>query len=166
MPTPAQDVPDGERGLLLAKGPGVMAGYYNDPGATAKVRPNLPWKAVLWLARAFDGLLAPEGCSAAAHRCVLVLPRPCKPRPHRLPPFHVAPMQAFQAGDGWFDTGDLGWRAPEGVAGSAMAGTIVLTGADPPLWFPGHAPAACQSAYSTAPPAGQPRLSTPWRCWG
>lgn len=36
--------------------------------------------------------------------------------------------QAFKAGDGWFDTGDLGWRAPAGVAGSAMAGTVVLTG--------------------------------------
>ncbi|KAL4439997.1 hypothetical protein ABPG75_002998 [Micractinium tetrahymenae] len=70
-PETMKDVADGQRGLLLAKGPGVMAGYYNDPGATAK---------------------------------------------------------AFQAGDGWFDTGDLGWRAPAGVAGSSMAGTIVLTG--------------------------------------
>lgn len=43
------------QGLLLAKGPGVMKGYYNDEAATAK---------------------------------------------------------AFVAGDGWFDTGDLGWRAP------------------------------------------------------
>ena len=45
----------GAQGLLLAKGPGVMAGYYNDEASTAK---------------------------------------------------------AFRAGDGWFDTGDLGWRAP------------------------------------------------------
>ena len=37
-------------------------------------------------------------------------------------------VQAFKAGDGWFDTGDLGWRAPAGVAGSSMAGNIVLTG--------------------------------------
>jgi len=36
--------------------------------------------------------------------------------------------KAFRAGDGWFDTGDLGWRAPQGVAGSKMAGCIVLTG--------------------------------------
>ena len=43
------------QGLLLAKGPGVMKGYFNDEAATAK---------------------------------------------------------AFVAGDGWFDTGDLGWRAP------------------------------------------------------
>lgn len=70
-PETMKEVPDGQRGLLLAKGPGVMAGYYNDPGATAK---------------------------------------------------------AFQAGDGWFDTGDLGWRVPAGVAGSGMAGSIVLTG--------------------------------------
>lgn len=38
------------------------------------------------------------------------------------------PPQAFRAGDGWFDTGDLGWRAPGGVPGSAMAGSVVLTG--------------------------------------
>ncbi len=43
------------QGLLLAKGPGVMKGYYNDEASTAR---------------------------------------------------------AFVAGDGWFDTGDLGWRAP------------------------------------------------------
>lgn len=52
-PETYQDVPDGQQGLLLAKGPGVMKGYYNNPQGTAK---------------------------------------------------------AFQ-GD-WFDTGDLGWRAP------------------------------------------------------
>eukprot|EP00775_Hariotina_reticulata_P004816 gene4816-5063_t len=38
----------------------------------------------------------------------------------------VATDKAFV--DGWFDTGDLGWRAPAGVAGSHMAGHIVLTG--------------------------------------
>lgn len=43
------------QGLLLAKGPGIMKGYYNDEANTAK---------------------------------------------------------AFSAGNGWFDTGDLGWRAP------------------------------------------------------
>ncbi|EFN50517.1 hypothetical protein CHLNCDRAFT_139443, partial [Chlorella variabilis] len=50
-PESLQEVADGQQGLLLARGPGVMAGYYADPGATAK---------------------------------------------------------AFKAGDGWFDTGDLG----------------------------------------------------------
>ena len=40
---------------MLAKGPGVMAGYYGDEAATAK---------------------------------------------------------AFRAGNGWLDTGDLGWKAP------------------------------------------------------
>ncbi|PRW33092.1 long-chain-fatty-acid-- ligase [Chlorella sorokiniana] len=70
-PDTLRDVPDGQQGLILARGPGVMAGYYRDEAATAK---------------------------------------------------------AFKAGDGWFDTGDLGWRAPAGVAGSAMAGCTVLTG--------------------------------------
>ena len=36
-PETLAEVPDGEQGLLLARGPGVMAGYYADPGATAKV---------------------------------------------------------------------------------------------------------------------------------
>ena len=39
-----------------------------------------------------------------------------------------ATAAAFRAGGGWFDTGDLGWIAPDGVAGSRMAGTVVLTG--------------------------------------
>ena len=54
-PDTMEDLPDGEQGLLLARGPGVMAGYYNDEGNTHK---------------------------------------------------------AFAPGHGWFDTGDLGWRAP------------------------------------------------------
>ncbi|KAK9808885.1 hypothetical protein WJX72_005702 [[Myrmecia] bisecta] len=70
-PETLRDLPDGSQGLLLAKGPGVMQGYYNDEMSTAK---------------------------------------------------------AFRAGDGWFDTGDLGWRAPAGVSGSNMAGSIVLSG--------------------------------------
>lgn len=68
-PTSHKPLPDGQQGLILAAGPGVMAGYYNDAAATCK---------------------------------------------------------AFI--DGWFDTGDLGWRAPAGVAGSNMAGHIVLSG--------------------------------------
>jgi hypothetical protein len=39
-----------------------------------------------------------------------------------------ATAAAFRAGAGWFDTGDLGWIAPDGVPGSRMAGTVVLTG--------------------------------------
>lgn len=50
-----QDLPDGEKGVILAKGPGVMRGYYKDQENTAK---------------------------------------------------------AMRAGDGWFDTGDMGWVAP------------------------------------------------------
>lgn len=54
-PVSLEEVSDGEKGLMLARGPGVMRGYYNDADATRK---------------------------------------------------------AMRAGDGWFDTGDLGWRAP------------------------------------------------------
>lgn len=70
-PDTLADLPNGRQGLVLAKGPGVMQGYYRDAAATAKV---------------------------------------------------------FRAGGGWFDTGDLGWRAPGGVARSEMAGQLVLSG--------------------------------------
>ncbi|KAL3144719.1 hypothetical protein ABBQ38_001843 [Trebouxia sp. C0009 RCD-2024] len=69
-PDSFQDVPDGQQGVILAQGPGVMKGYYNDPQGTQRAFPE----------------------------------------------------------SGWFNTGDLGWRAPEGVAGSNMAGVVVLTG--------------------------------------
>ncbi|MEW5313818.1 MAG: hypothetical protein WDW38_005355 [Sanguina aurantia] len=70
-PESLQDVPDGTAGLILAKGPGVTAGYWANERTTA---------------------------------------------------------QAFRAGDGWYDTGDLGWRAPHNIPGSRMGGHIVLTG--------------------------------------
>jgi long-chain acyl-CoA synthetase len=35
-PVTLQPVPDGQQGLLLAQGPGVMAGYWQDPAATSK----------------------------------------------------------------------------------------------------------------------------------
>lgn len=54
-PETLRELPDGQQGLLLAKGPGVMRGYHNDVGSTQK---------------------------------------------------------AMRAGPGWFDTGDLGWKAP------------------------------------------------------
>lgn len=57
------------QGLLLAKGPGVMKGYYNDEASTAR---------------------------------------------------------AFVAGDGWFDTGDLGWRAPSERIWFSHRGPMVL----------------------------------------
>lgn len=64
-------VPDGEQGLILARGPGVFqGGYHNDPESTENAYP-----------------LGKSG--------------------------------------GWFDTGDLGWRAPQGTS---MAGCIVLAG--------------------------------------
>ena len=53
-PETYQDVADGQQGVILAQGPGVMKGYYNDPQGTQK---------------------------------------------------------ALKQGS-WFDTGDLGWRAP------------------------------------------------------
>lgn len=54
-PMSLRDLPEGQQGLLLASGPGVMRGYYKDAEST---------------------------------------------------------RQAMRAGPGWFDTGDLGWRAP------------------------------------------------------
>ncbi|KAI8477469.1 MAG: hypothetical protein J3K34DRAFT_2620 [Monoraphidium minutum] len=69
-PATLQDVPDGEQGLVLARGPGVMRGYFDDPAST----------------------------------------------------------QAAFVDGGWFNTGDLGWRAPCGVEGSRAAGHLVLTG--------------------------------------
>jgi acyl-CoA synthetase (AMP-forming)/AMP-acid ligase II len=36
-PETLADVPEGQQGLLLARGPGVMAGYWQDDAATAKV---------------------------------------------------------------------------------------------------------------------------------
>ncbi|MEW5300712.1 MAG: hypothetical protein WDW36_003622 [Sanguina aurantia] len=65
-PESLQDVPDGTAGLILAKGPGVTAGYWANERTTA---------------------------------------------------------QAFRAGDGWYDTGDLGWRAPHNIPGSRMGGS-------------------------------------------
>jgi len=68
-PDTRQELPDGQQGLLLARGPGVSVGYFDDDAATAA---------------------------------------------------------AFA--DGWFDTGDLGWRVPQGVAGNRMGGCMVLAG--------------------------------------
>ncbi|KAG2429023.1 hypothetical protein HXX76_011265 [Chlamydomonas incerta] len=70
-PASLEPLPAGRQGLVLARGPGVMAGYWRDEAASAR---------------------------------------------------------AFRAGGGWFDTGDLGWVAPEGVPGSNCAGHLVLTG--------------------------------------
>ena len=64
-PETLQDLPDGEQGLLLAKGPGVMKGYYNNPQGTAKA-----------------------------------------------------------VRDGWFDTGDLGWRAPGMLLDPGVSATV------------------------------------------
>ena len=59
-PETRRELSDGEQGLLLARGPGVSSGYFDDEAATA---------------------------------------------------------DAFS--DGWFDTGDLGWRVPQ-VPGSRL----------------------------------------------
>lgn len=37
-PETLRDVEDGQQGLILAKGPGVLRGYHHDESATAKVR--------------------------------------------------------------------------------------------------------------------------------
>jgi len=42
-PETRQALPQGERGLVLARGPQVMAGYYNNPTATAQVLDGAGW---------------------------------------------------------------------------------------------------------------------------
>ena len=42
-PQSRQDLPLGERGLVLARGPQVMAGYFNKPEATARVLDSESW---------------------------------------------------------------------------------------------------------------------------
>ena len=70
-PVSLEPVQPGQQGLVLARGPGVMKGYFRDEGATAK---------------------------------------------------------AFRAGEGWLDTGDLGWQAPGGLscAGPKELGSNLL----------------------------------------
>ncbi|GFR52122.1 hypothetical protein Agub_g14636 [Astrephomene gubernaculifera] len=70
-PETLQPLPAGRKGLVMARGPGVMKGYYRNEEATQK---------------------------------------------------------AFRAGDGWFDTGDLGFIVPSGVPFSRCDGMIVLSG--------------------------------------
>jgi len=69
-PETLQEVKDGIAGLVLARGPGIMKGYNNNPKETKRVIDS----------------------------------------------------------EGWFNTGDLGWRAPSGVEGSRMSDHLVLTG--------------------------------------
>ncbi|GAX82801.1 hypothetical protein CEUSTIGMA_g10227.t1 [Chlamydomonas eustigma] len=40
----------------------------------------------------------------------------------------AASEKAFRAGDGWFDTGDLGWRVPTSSHNEAMRGNLVISG--------------------------------------
>jgi len=62
----------------------------------------------------------------------LTCPALCVPAPTGVTPGYVddeaATAKAFRAGDGWFDTGDLGWVVPYGVPGSNMGGMVQLTG--------------------------------------
>ena len=42
-PDSYRDVSDGQQGVILAQGPGVMKGYYNDPQGTQKAFPESSW---------------------------------------------------------------------------------------------------------------------------
>ena len=42
-PETYQDVADGQQGVILAQGPGVMKGYYNDPQGTQKAFKDVSW---------------------------------------------------------------------------------------------------------------------------
>ncbi len=76
-PETYQDVADGQQGVILAQGPGVMKGYYNDPQGTQK---------------------------------------------------------ALKQGS-WFDTGDLGWRAP-GMATYVFLYNQTVVGPSNRFFFP------------------------------
>ena len=111
LPTPLppaslcpQDVPDGQQGLILAKGPGVMAGYFGDEGATAKVGPRC-WHACMPSLRRGRALRPIRFCKRG-------LQAPFR-RPCMAPCMHrdgfggrvAGPLQALRAGAGWLDTG-------------------------------------------------------------
>ena len=94
------EVPDGQQGLLLARGPGVMKGYYNNDNSEAT-------------AAAFRNVvITNEGASSSSN----------KNNPKQ------GNLNNLNNPKEWFDTGDLGWKAPMNVAGSAMGGCFVLTG--------------------------------------
>jgi long-chain acyl-CoA synthetase len=44
-PDTLRDLPDGEQGLVLARGPGVTPGYFDDPAATAAAFVDGGWFA-------------------------------------------------------------------------------------------------------------------------
>lgn len=81
------EVEDGQQGLILAKGPGVMSSQH----------------------------LGTRNTSNESHH-------------HREQGSTYNKNDIFVGSDGWFNTGDLGWRAPLDVPRSNMGGVIVLTG--------------------------------------
>ena len=79
------DVADGEQGLILARGPGVMKVASPACGLLWKLSAVSRFAGQKTMSLFSQGYFQNDGATA----------------------------KAFRAGDGWFDTGDLGWRAPQ-----------------------------------------------------
>ena len=78
-PATLRDVPDGQQGLILARGPGVMAGYFNDVSATAKVRRSSGRRGHRPGRRSGAG----GGRGRGQGRCLLACAGPSAALPHR-----------------------------------------------------------------------------------
>lgn len=99
-PETKRDLPDGQQGLLLARGPGVTAGYFDDEGAT-----NAAFAAGAgWFDSGDLGWRCPE--VLIWHVCSAESAKSHASESH-------ASEEAFAAGAGWSDTGDLGSHCPE-----------------------------------------------------
>ena len=69
-PTSGREVPDGEVGELVARGPGVMVGYFNKPAETAAAFTSEGWLRTGDLGRmSADGYLTLVGRLKESYRC-------------------------------------------------------------------------------------------------
>jgi long-chain acyl-CoA synthetase len=79
-PETLRPLPPGEKGLILARGPGVFAGYLDDPEATAAAFPSLPDDDEeeedggnrRWFSTGDLGAVLPESAGAAMRGCVVL----------------------------------------------------------------------------------------------
>ncbi|KAL4424118.1 hypothetical protein ABPG75_001419 [Micractinium tetrahymenae] len=117
---PAEELPDGQQGLIMASGPQVMQGYWNNAEATEKAfplgrQPDNGWLdtgAWLAIAQRHPGRRRSSSSCPWVAMMLGLLPRLASMRPH-------VPCMSY--------AGDLGWRVPY-MPGSSMGGHIVITG--------------------------------------